>query len=240
MSTRAIEPDTILFGSQVPQNQEENTTERTTSKIFIIMRHADKEKHKKDPQITEKGKARAALAAQEIRQIAEVRGKSEIRLVASSLKRSQETAAVIANTLNITEKMVVDARIKERDYPFMTEKEKHANPQYQAYKNTQDEKVKFQMSPGPGAETCAEAFQRMVHGVEANLNLHDSSTLPVFVSHQAAMKALFQGKFFENELEGELATSFFNGSHYCEIFVVERKEGKFIALDRKKISPAKL
>jgi broad specificity phosphatase PhoE len=210
-----------------------------TSQIFIIMRHAEAEKGE-DPSLVEKGKVKAKKAAEAIQEIAKVNGKSNIQLVVSPLKRSQETAAVMAAVFKTTTSPAIEVRIQERHQTSLTKEERKSCEAHQKYKSIKDPKERFYAVGAPGAETGESQYLRMKEGVIAQLDAaQDSLTMPVFVAHQTAMKSLFQGLTYSNQMDGE-AEKFFKKSHNCEIFVIERKDGRFVALDRKQISLAKL
>lgn len=232
VSVSEVKNNLEIQSTQNPGEREQKTS-RMTNQIFIIMRHADKERGVIDPSITEKGKMRTKMAAEVIQGIAKEQGKSQIRLIVSSLKRSQETGAVLAEALKIDALPAVEIRIRERDQTLLSAEAKKVHPQYQYYKTITDEKERFHAISAPGAETEAEQFQRMQEGIHARLDAHeDRAILPVFVAHQTVMQSLFQGLKLENQLNDE---AFLKKSKYCEIFVIERKEGKFVPLARKQV-----
>ncbi len=224
------------YEPQLTQSQEEQKIQKLTNQIFIIMRHADKGKGS-DPSITDKGKLRTKIAAEVIQGIAKERGKTEIQLIVSSIKRSQETGAVVAEALKIVTAPHIEARIRECNPSFLSKEEKKKHPQYQYYSHLKDEKEKFRCMPVPNVESGEMLFQRMQEGIHARLDtIQDPAILPVFVAHQTAMKSLFEGLTYTNQLQGETSSTFLKSSHYCEIFVIERRGASFVALERKPIS----
>lgn len=207
----------------------------STSQIFIIMRHADEDK-KNRGSLSEKGKARAEIAAKTIAEIAKNHGKSHVRLIASPIERSQETAAILKKSLNIETDVETVEGIRERDQTMLTKAERKTNEVHQKYKSLESPKERFYADCVPGAEKGVEQYVRMKEAVSANIK---SSPMAVFVGHQTAMRSLFQGLSYNGEIDGP-AETFIKKSHNCEIFVLEKKDERFVAIERRSISPAKL
>jgi broad specificity phosphatase PhoE len=214
-----------------------STQESAESQIFIIIRHADEDR-KARGSLSEKGKARALIAAAAISEIAKNRGQSEVRLVASPIARSQETAAILKTALKVESCVEVVEGIRERDQTTLSKAERKTCEVHQKYKSLKDPKERFYADCAPGAEKGVDQYARMKEAVSTDLETHQGP-LNVFVGHQTAMRSLFQGLTYNGQLDGP-AEGFLKKSHNCEIFVLEKKGERFTAIERRAISTAKL
>jgi bisphosphoglycerate-dependent phosphoglycerate mutase len=130
------------------------------STIFAVIRHGDKEKPGDNPPLTEKGLEEARIAGPALKLfLAEMLGRKNIQLIASTLTRTQQTARLMAQGMEIPESEIVsDARIRER--------------------------VHVKDPVNPQKESTSTQVKRMKEGIEAGISGRASlDTVPVFVSH---------------------------------------------------------
>jgi broad specificity phosphatase PhoE len=84
--------------------------------FFVVIRHMDKQEGP-DPALTPYGVAQAEIAGPALQAfIASKLGQRTIAFIASTLKRSQETAERMAQFAAISEPIIIDARIREREH----------------------------------------------------------------------------------------------------------------------------
>ncbi len=198
--------------------QELQTIQRVVHHIFILMRHADREKGV-DADITENGIARSKAAAATIEQLRQEYGYEKIQLVVSSLLRSQHTGVVIAEELGIPlEQVTQEARIREKTHNPIPRKERKNTPEFQHHRSLSS-KEQFYHRESPDIECKFEVFSRMKDGIQHHLNQADGKTLLTFVSHGEAIRACFRGLQLKNE--GVFSDDYFKNSKYCEISLVE-------------------
>jgi|GEM_PF-5007864 broad specificity phosphatase PhoE len=139
--------------------------------IFILMRHADKEKDKgDDPGLTEDGIARSKVAATAIEKLRQELGKDKVQLVVSSLKRSQQTGAVIAQELGIS----VDSIVKE---PDIKERVKGAESKPEIYDRMR-KGISRQISPETGTLTVFVSHSLSIRRLFKGLFDLDSTSVP--------------------------------------------------------------
>lgn len=187
----------------------------TDSQIFILMRSGEAEEGS-DSGLDEKGLMQARKAALVVQNVADQERKSVVQLIASPLMRAWQTVQVVAKSLKIGSFQGFEPRLRDRD---VTEVAKGYSPLF---------------------ETNQEQFGRMQRGILRQLDAQkEVSILPVFVAHESSIHSFFEGLVSQGKLDGA-AESFLPKSQHGEIFIVERRGDRFIALERKTPSPAKL
>ncbi len=214
--------------------QDYKKLQKMVGQIFIVMRHADRQKLGDESQILPEGVVRSGEAAAIIDGLKQKHGKQEVRLLASDLIRSEQTASVIAESLGIS-KPEIDARIKERvNNSPLPRKERHQLPQYLEHNRLSPED-RFYHRPYPECESSDNQFQRMSKGLYDFLGNADTHQLPVAVAHSAVIKATMTGL---DKTGHEIPEAFFaKGLKYCEILVMTVQEnGMFKGLERIPVS----
>jgi broad specificity phosphatase PhoE len=206
--------------------------QKMVGQIFIVMRHADRQKLGDESQILPEGIVRSREAAAIIDGLKQKYEKQEVCLLASDLIRSEQTATVIAESLGIS-KPEIDARIKERvNNSPLPRKERHQLPQYLEHKAMSSED-KFYRRSYPECESGNEQFQRMSQAIYKFLERTDSRQLPVAVSHSSVTVATMKGL---QKTGHDIPETFIKGLKYCEILVLKVLEnGMFKGLERIKI-----
>ncbi len=200
--------------------------------LFVLMRHADKQSGD-NPSLTDRGRQQAKITAVALDNLRKELGKDRLQIVVSSLKRSEETGLIIAETLGIpTSEIIVEPRIRESSSHELSRSERKTDPDYQAYSKL-PEKEKF-FAPSCRAETGADIYARMNTGIQEQLNQTDPKALPVFISHQGSMLYFLRGSFYVgNSTEAEIPADFRkHHSSTCEVYVIGR-EGTTIVAEKR-------
>ncbi|MGH2637976.1 MAG: histidine phosphatase family protein [Rhabdochlamydiaceae bacterium] len=206
--------------------------QKMVNQVFIMMRHADREKGGDKSKLLETGVARSKEAAKAIQEIQKTYEKQGVRLLASDLIRSQQTANILAQSLG-SEQPEIDPNIHEQyDDSKMTHKERKQHPTYAHYK-TLNPTEQFNHQPVPGLESGAERYQRMNQALYDFIGGINPNQLGVIVSHQKVLRSLMQGL----QLNGHtIPDEFLKNTKNCEMLVLQVQEnGMLKGIERKKI-----
>jgi broad specificity phosphatase PhoE len=112
--------------------------------IFGIIRHGDKEKEVSDPDLTPRGVEQAKIAGAALQAfLADLVGRQKIVLISSPIKRTKQTAELMAERMGIpASEIVFDRRIRERD-KINGVKEGHDERMARAHEGINENVAKF-------------------------------------------------------------------------------------------------
>lgn len=185
--SRATESNLQTHPHELSQNKEENPVSPLRLKAFYVVRHGETDwnKDKKvmgqaDIPLNDKGREQARSLTKIIHSL------PIERIVASSLRRAQETATILAN--EIKKPLMVEDNLKECCWGRM-EGQVKGNTSYNGLAFDPEQWWQEGIVP-EGAESFATYTQRILSAVNRHLESSDSPLL--FVAHGGVIMAILQ------------------------------------------------
>jgi broad specificity phosphatase PhoE len=179
--------------------------------VFYLIRHGQKEKTDKDPNLTTEGHNQAEKTGRYLRQY------PITQIIASPMARTQQTASHISNNFGIA--FSIDDRLKER-MDFGEGRHRDRNDFFQEWTRATWER-EFEPKSGYSSITTGKRIEQLISEVEKGSDNHVA-----VVTHGGAI-ADFLRNIFPSEVLRPLEFEFQEGKDFrideCSVTIIEKE-----------------